>query len=144
MSSSLTALGSASRVTFGREMTLSANQLFLARDRVRSVLEAHLESQLALERANNIAQALVFEVEDPVDVALAMLRNQPIENIDDVVQQVAEAWREKHTREHLNSCLQERLSDTRISNPSRRYSEIRDLRRSHTSGYKKPILSNRG
>jgi hypothetical protein len=55
-------------------MALSANQLFLARDRVRNVLEAHLESQLALERANNIAQALVFEVEDPVEVASASSR----------------------------------------------------------------------
>jgi hypothetical protein len=122
-------------------MALSANQLFLARDRVRNVLEAHLESQLALERANNIAQALVFEVEDPVEVALAMLRNEPIDNIDDVVQQVAEAWREKHTRERLKSCVQETLhaeTDTDTPNTSRRYSEIREVNRANIRKKRSP------
>lgn len=111
-------------------MALSTNQLFLARDRVRNVLEAHLESQLALERANNIAQVLVFEVEDPVAVALAMLRNEPIDNIDDVVQQVAEAWQQKHTRERAESCVHERYCvDTGANrlNTSRHYSEIRQV-----------------
>ncbi|MBN1655602.1 MAG: hypothetical protein JXA30_17680 [Deltaproteobacteria bacterium] len=111
-------------------MTLSANQLFLARDRVKTVLEAHLEKQLALERANNIAQVLVFEVDDPADVALAMLRNQHIDNINDVVSQVAEAWYEKKTGGWIKARIPESMradSTIEAAHPSRRKSEIREL-----------------
>ncbi len=107
-------------------------------------MEAHLGSQLALERANNIAQVLVFEVEDPVEVALAMLRNEPIDNIDDVVRQVAEAWREKQTRERLKACVQETLcaeTGTAGPNTSRRYSEIREVDRTNIDKKRSPSNS---
>ena len=125
-------------------MALSANQLFLARDRVRSVLEAHLESKLALERANNIAQVLVFEVEDPVEVTLAMLRNEPIDDIDDVVRQVVEAWREKQTHVRCEACMQGTIhakTGTDGPNPSRHYSEIRQVNGTSINKKRRPSRS---
>lgn len=60
-----------------RERTYAV--LIHGRERVRSVLEPHLGPQRALERANNIAQALVYEDSPTHSVALEMLRQLPQE-----------------------------------------------------------------
>lgn len=51
--------------------------LQLGRERVRDVLEPHLGKAHALERANNIAQALALEEAQPDAVAFEMLRQLP-------------------------------------------------------------------
>jgi hypothetical protein len=51
--------------------------LIRARERVRRVLEPHLGADHALERANNITQALVFDDAEPAFVAREMLRHVP-------------------------------------------------------------------
>ncbi|MDB4975167.1 MAG: hypothetical protein JWN48_3508 [Myxococcaceae bacterium] len=51
--------------------------LMLGRERVRDVLEPHLGATCALERANNIAQALAIEDAQPDAVAFEMLRQLP-------------------------------------------------------------------
>jgi hypothetical protein len=111
-------------------MALSAAQLFLARDRVKDVLETYLESSIALERANNIVQALAFEDDDPVDVAGEMLKNQKIDNINAVILRVAEAWRQVNTELQSEATPQETAGsdpDVKKSNTRRRYSEVREI-----------------
>jgi hypothetical protein len=54
-------------------------ELIHGRERVRSVLEPHLGPTHALERANNIVQALVYEDTETHPVALEMLRHVPRE-----------------------------------------------------------------
>ena len=51
--------------------------LIHGRERVRSVLEPHLGPHGALERANNIVQALVYEDTATRAVAMEMLRTLP-------------------------------------------------------------------
>jgi hypothetical protein len=51
--------------------------LRLGCERVRDVLEPHLGKAHALERANNIAQALALEEAQPDAVAFEMLRQLP-------------------------------------------------------------------
>ena len=58
-----------------RERTYAV--LIHGRERVRSVLEPHLGQERALERANNIAQALIYEDSHTHKVALDMLRQLP-------------------------------------------------------------------
>jgi hypothetical protein len=53
--------------------------LMNGRERVYSVLEPHLGEVHALERANNIVQALVYEDAETHPVALEMLRHVPRE-----------------------------------------------------------------
>jgi hypothetical protein len=57
----------------------SATVLLMGRERVRVVLEPHLGAACALERANNIAQALAVEDAQPDAVAFEMLRQLPAE-----------------------------------------------------------------
>ncbi|MFT3923189.1 MAG: hypothetical protein QM778_11710 [Myxococcales bacterium] len=66
--------------------------LIRGRERVRDVLEPHLGASCALERANNIAQALVFEDVEPRLVALEMLRQVPRELRSNLAEQVTRAW----------------------------------------------------
>ncbi len=66
--------------------------LIQGRERVRSVLEPHLGASCALERANNIAQALVFEDVEPRTVALEMLRQVPRELRTKLAELVTLAW----------------------------------------------------
>jgi hypothetical protein len=62
------------------------------RERVRDVLEPHLGREHALERANNIAQALALEDAEPEAVAFEMLRQLPTETRQRVAVAVRSAW----------------------------------------------------
>jgi len=74
-------------------MDVPIDQLRSARDEIKTVLEPYIGQERALERANNIAQALMFpDDEDPVTVAFDMLLHMPIKDIWSVASQVAEAW----------------------------------------------------
>ena len=66
--------------------------LMRGRERVRDVLEPHLGSERALERANNIAQALALEDAEPEEVAFEMLRNLPGETRRSLAFAVRRAW----------------------------------------------------
>jgi hypothetical protein len=58
---------------------LSYAVLVRGRERVRDALEPHLGPHHALERANNIVQALAFDDVEPQRVAFEMLRQVPEE-----------------------------------------------------------------
>ncbi len=64
------------------------------RDRVTEVLEPLLGEAAALERANNIVQALVFGARDPVKVASDMLRHAGLKDTTAVAARIDRAWRE--------------------------------------------------
>jgi hypothetical protein len=66
--------------------------LIHGRERVRSVLEPHLGPMHALERANNIVQALVYEDTPAHPVALEMLRHVPRELRSQLAQAVENAF----------------------------------------------------
>lgn len=66
--------------------------LIHGRERVRSVLEPHLGPTGALERANNIVQALVYEDTETEAVALEMLRTLPRELRAQLAAQVEHAF----------------------------------------------------
>jgi hypothetical protein len=66
--------------------------LIQGRERVRTVLEPHLGPVHALERANNIAQALVFADAEPRGVAFEMLRQVPSEIRGSLADAVTQAW----------------------------------------------------
>ncbi len=67
--------------------------LIRARERVRRVLEPHLGPDSALERANNITQALVFDDAEPAYVACEMLRHMPIDLRGALAEAVGRAFR---------------------------------------------------
>lgn len=62
------------------------------RERVRDVLEPHLGAQTALERANNIVQALAFDDVEPQRIAFDMLRQVPEEERVTLALLVSRAW----------------------------------------------------
>ena len=64
----------------------------IARDNIQAALSPHLGSYLALERANNIAQALMIGSNDIRAITLEMLRNTGAEDIEKLVSQVVRAW----------------------------------------------------
>jgi hypothetical protein len=66
--------------------------LMRGRERVRDVLEPHLGPAHALERANNIAQALALEDAEPDVVAFEMLRLLPAEARHSLAAAVRRAW----------------------------------------------------
>lgn len=70
----------------------SRAQLVRGRERVLNVLEPHLGHEHALERANNIAQALAVEDAEPAEVAFEMLRQLPSELRRKVAHAVQRAW----------------------------------------------------
>ncbi len=57
-----------------------------------AVLEPLLGWELALERANNIAQVLVFSADDVGGVAFGMLRCTGLSDARAVADEVARAW----------------------------------------------------
>jgi hypothetical protein len=66
--------------------------LMRGRERVRDVLEPHLGPTHALERANNIAQALALEDAEPFMVAFEMLRQVPDDARRTLASSVHRAW----------------------------------------------------
>jgi len=63
-----------------------------ARDNIQAALTPHLGSNLALERANNIAQAMMMGSNDIRAITLEMLRNTGAKDIESLVSQVVRAW----------------------------------------------------
>jgi hypothetical protein len=66
--------------------------IMAGRERVRFVLEPVLGPQYALERANNIVQALALASREPLLVALDMLRLVPEERRVSLAAAVRDAW----------------------------------------------------
>jgi hypothetical protein len=66
--------------------------IMAGRERVRFVLEPVLGPQHALERANNIVQALALASGEPLLVALDMLRLVPEERRVTLAHAVRDAW----------------------------------------------------
>ena len=65
-----------------------------ARERMRDVLHPHLGPVLALERANNIAQVLLLDTDEPEQVAAEMLRGlAPAQQRSDLARAVCTAWK---------------------------------------------------
>ena len=73
-------------------MYISFDKVLIGRDRITEVLNMHIAPNDALERANNIAQALLHGTQDPMRVALQMLEHSDIADRFDVAIQVGEAW----------------------------------------------------
>lgn len=67
--------------------------ILLGRDRMCAVLEPLLGSELARERANNIAQVLALAEHDPERVALGMLRGTGLGDLQQIAAEVSRAWR---------------------------------------------------
>lgn len=83
-------------------MAVTSRSIMVGRDRMSAVLEPLLGFELALERANNIAQVLALSVEDVAGVAFGMLRSTGLLDARSVAQEVAQAWHrgvEESTRE---------------------------------------------
>lgn len=74
------------------EMGSSQSDVGFARDTIHAVLSPYLGSNLALERANNIAQALIMGSDDIRAVTSEMLRNTGVKDIETLVSQVVHAW----------------------------------------------------
>jgi hypothetical protein len=73
-------------------MAVRSISIMAGRDRMSAVLEPLLGFELARERANNIAQVLLFNADDAVRVAFGMLRGTGLENPLSVAEQVTLAW----------------------------------------------------
>ncbi len=79
-------------VVSGSIVRITLHSILVGRDRITEVLNAHIAPRDALERANNIAQALVTGSRDPARVAFDMLRHLDIGDPCGVAAQVGEAW----------------------------------------------------
>jgi len=77
----------------------SRSVLLRGRERVRDVLEPHLGADRALERANNIAQALALQEAQPDAVAFEMLRQLPGDERKKLASAVRVAWLDVEFRE---------------------------------------------
>lgn len=73
-------------------MVVRSVSILLGRDRMCAVLEPFLGSELARERANNIAQVLALSEHDPERVALGMLRGTGLGDVSQIAAQVSRAW----------------------------------------------------
>lgn len=71
---------------------LSYSLLVQGRERVRDVLTPHLGANAALERANNIVQALALDDIEPQRVAFEMLRQVPETERAQLARLVTRAW----------------------------------------------------
>ena len=76
----------------GARHELSYALLVQGRERVRDVLTPHVGALVALERANNIVQALAFDDVEPQRVAFDMLRQVPEDERAQLARQVQRAW----------------------------------------------------
>lgn len=74
-------------------MLVRTVSILAGRDLMSAVLEPLLGSEVALERANNIAQVLVFGVNhDPTHVAYGMLSRVGLNDPHSVAEEVGRAW----------------------------------------------------
>lgn len=74
-------------------MAVRSVSILLGRDRMCAVLEPLLGSELARERANNIAQVLALAEHDPEHVAAGMLRGTGLGDLQRIAAEVSRAWR---------------------------------------------------
>lgn len=75
-------------------MAVTSLCIMAGRDRVSAVLEPLLGFELARERANNIAQMLLFGPHDATCIACGMLEKAGLQNPDAVAEAVVDAWQE--------------------------------------------------
>ena len=73
-------------------MVVRSVSILLGRDRMCAVLEPFLGSELARERANNIAQVLALSEHDPEHVAIGMLRGTGLGDVARIATEVSRAW----------------------------------------------------
>jgi hypothetical protein len=73
-------------------MVVRSVSILLGRDRMCAVLEPLLGSELARERANNIAQVLALSTHDPEHVAIGMLRGTGLGDVAEIAAKVSRAW----------------------------------------------------
>lgn len=73
-------------------MYLTVDRILMGRDRITEVLNTYIAPNDALERANNIVQALVLGEQDPMRVALKMLEHLDIVDRFCAAEQVGKAW----------------------------------------------------
>jgi hypothetical protein len=73
-------------------MVVRSISIMAGRDRISAVLEPLLGFELGRERANNIAQVLIFSPEDAVCIAYGMLKSTGLDNAVEVAEEVADAW----------------------------------------------------
>jgi len=78
------------------------------RDRISAVLEPLLGYELGRERANNIAQVLVFGPEDAACIAFGMLKGTGLLDLHRVAARVADAWEEGVTSTEARLATRER------------------------------------
>jgi hypothetical protein len=86
--------------------------LIRGRERVRALLEPHLGPAHALERANNIAQALALADAQPEAVAFEMLRQLPADDRERMAAAVRRAWL---AAEHDERCARMQPSRARLT-----------------------------
>lgn len=80
------------RVRASARSELPYSVLVRGRERVKDALTPHLGAQTALERANNIVQALAFDDLEPQRVAFEMLRQVPEAERTLLANLVMRAW----------------------------------------------------
>ena len=88
-------------------MVVRSISIMAGRDRISAVLEPLLGYELGRERANNIAQVLVFGPEDAACIALGMLKGTGLLDVHRVAERVADAWREGVTTTEAGSAMHE-------------------------------------
>jgi hypothetical protein len=75
-------------------MVVRSISIMAGRDRISALLEPLLGFELGRERANNIAQVLIFSPEDAVRIAYGMLKSTGLPDPAQVAEEVAGAWHE--------------------------------------------------
>lgn len=73
-------------------MQTTLDRILIGRDKISEILNTYFAPQEALERANNIAQVLLYSSDDPTHVALEMLNRLDVRDRFRVAAQVGEAW----------------------------------------------------
>jgi len=66
--------------------------VYAAREEMCSILAPHLEQQDALERANNIAQALLLDDRNPRESVRSMLGVIPTNDQGSVAHEICSVW----------------------------------------------------
>ena len=71
---------------------IAFGHILRGRDQMNVVLEQYLAPVNALERANNIAQAIALGAGNPASIAREMLKNSGLNDPATVAVEVARAW----------------------------------------------------
>ncbi len=92
-------------------MVVRSISIMAGRDRISAVLEPLLGYELGRERANNIAQVLVFGPQNAVCIAFGMLKGTGLLDLNTVAEQVADAWLEGVTATEARFSRHERAME---------------------------------